>query len=59
MSPLPEPLPDRVVIIGLLATLMLCFALVFWFVRLNPSPSQQPMQWREAPPTAPRSAAAI
>lgn len=49
MSPLPEPLPDRVVIIGLLATLALCFALVFWFVRLSPAPSQQPLQWREAP----------
>jgi hypothetical protein len=45
MSPPPEPLPDRVVILGLLATLMLCFALVFWTVRLAPGP----LQWRELP----------
>ncbi len=38
MNPPPEPLPDRVVILGLLATLMLCFALVFWSVRLAPGP---------------------
>jgi hypothetical protein len=43
-----NPLPDRTVIVGLLATLGLCFALVFWFVRLNPSSDGQ-MLWREAP----------
>ena len=49
MSPPSEPLPDRVVILGLLATLMLCFALVFWSVRLAPGPEQRPLQWREQP----------
>jgi len=49
MNPNPEPLPDRVVILGLLATLMLCFALVFWSVRLAPGPGNQPLQWREQP----------
>ncbi len=43
-----NPLPDRTVIVGLLATLGLCFAVVFWFVRLNPSSDRQ-MLWREAP----------
>ena len=46
---LPEPLPDRIVILGLLGTLALCFALVFWFVRLTPTPGAKPLQWREAP----------
>jgi hypothetical protein len=41
-----NPLPDRVVILGLLITLGLCFALVFWSVRLNPHP-EPPLQWRE------------
>ncbi|MBM5814217.1 MAG: hypothetical protein FJ062_05600 [Cyanobacteria bacterium M_DeepCast_100m_m1_067] len=41
-----NPLPDRVVILGLLITLGLCFALVFWSVRLNPRP-EPPLQWRE------------
>jgi hypothetical protein len=51
MNPNPEPLPDRVVILGLLATLMLCFALVFWTVRLAPGPGSSPLQWRELPAT--------
>ena len=41
-----NPLPDRVVILGLLITLGLCFSLVFWSVRLNPRP-EPPLQWRE------------
>jgi len=41
-------LPDRTVVIGLLATLGVVFALVFWFVRLQPS-QELPMQWREGP----------
>jgi hypothetical protein len=49
MSIPPEPLPDRVVILGLLATLMVCFALVFWSVRLAPGPENRPLQWRELP----------
>ncbi|MCP9889801.1 hypothetical protein KBY57_01845 [Cyanobium sp. Aljojuca 7D2] len=47
-----NPLPDRVVILGLLITLGLCFALVFWSVRLNPRP-EPPLQWREN--TAPQT----
>jgi hypothetical protein len=46
------PLPDRVVLIGLVATIGLCFALVFWTVRLQPGPQQQ-LQWREPPAPAP------
>lgn len=46
------PLPDRVVILGLLITLGLCFALVFWTVRLNPRP-EPPLQWREPPAPKP------
>jgi hypothetical protein len=42
------PLPDRVVLIGLIITIALCFALVFWTVKLHPNPGQQ-LQWREAP----------
>ncbi len=43
------PLPDRVVILGLLATVLVCFALVFWFARSTPGPARQPMLWREPP----------
>jgi hypothetical protein len=43
-----NPLSDRTVIVGLLATLGICFALVFWFVRLHPSTDGQ-LLWREAP----------
>ncbi|MFM9104039.1 MAG: hypothetical protein ACKOPS_23060 [Cyanobium sp.] len=49
------PLPDRVVLIGLVATIGLCFALVFWTVKLQPGPQQQ-LHWREAPATAPTPA---
>lgn len=41
-----NPLPDRVVILGLLITLGVCFALVFWSVRLN-SHREPLLQWRE------------
>jgi hypothetical protein len=41
-----NPLPDRVVIVGLVATLGLVFALVFWFVRLQPA-RELPLQWRD------------
>ncbi|MCP9926848.1 hypothetical protein [Cyanobium sp. CH-040] len=43
-----NPLPDRVVLIGVLATIGLCFALVFWSVRLNPR-LETPLQWRDGP----------
>ena len=44
-----NPLPDRTVIIGMVATLGLVFALVFWFVRLSPSQTL-PLQWRDTAP---------
>lgn len=47
-----NPLPDRVVILGMLITLGVCFALVFWTVRLNPRPAP-PLQWREKPAARP------
>ena len=48
---LMSPLPDRIVLVGLLATIGLCFALAFWSVKL--SPRQEPsLQWRDGtPPT--------
>ena len=47
MNRLPEgPLADRVVIVGLIATLGVVFALVFWTVRLAPSP-EGPLLWRQ------------
>jgi hypothetical protein len=42
------PLPDRVVIVAVLATVGLCFALVFWTVKLQPR-QELPMQWKDAP----------
>ena len=42
-----SPLPDRVVVLGLLATVGLCFALAFWTVRLHPA--EPPLQWRTGP----------
>jgi len=50
-----NPLPDRTVIIGMVATLGLVFALVFWFVRLNPSQPPE-LQWRDSPPSRPAPA---
>jgi hypothetical protein len=45
-----NPLPDRVVLIGLIATIGLCFALVFWSVKLKPGPGPgQQLQWRDSP----------
>ena len=52
-----NPLPDRTVILGMLITLGLVFALVFWFVRLAPSP-EPTLQWREAAPLSPKTAPA-
>jgi hypothetical protein len=43
-----NPLPDRVVLTVLLTTIALCFALVFWSVKLQPRP-EPPLQWRDAP----------
>ena len=50
-----KPLPDRVVILGLVATVVMCFALVFWFVKGTPSPARDPMLWRETPTGRPAS----
>jgi hypothetical protein len=43
-----NPLPDRVVLLALLTTIALCFALVFWTARLQPRP-EPPLQWRDGP----------
>ncbi|MEB3321017.1 MAG: hypothetical protein VKI63_08780 [Cyanobium sp.] len=42
------PLPDRVVLLGLIITVGLCFALVLWQVKLHPG-GEPPLQWREGP----------
>lgn len=39
------PLPDRTVIVVIVATIGLCFAMVFWTVRLQPA--DPPLQWRD------------
>jgi hypothetical protein len=46
------PWPDRVVIVGLVVTMGLCFALVFWFVRLHPA-EPPPLEWRPSTPRLP------
>jgi hypothetical protein len=43
-----NPLPDRTVILGILITLGIVFACVFWFVRLVPS-TEPALQWRDGP----------
>lgn len=44
--PPQAPLEDRIVVVGLLATLGVVFALVFWTVRFAP-PADGPLQWRQ------------
>ena len=46
-----NPLPDRVVVVALVATVALVFAMVFWTVRLQPSP-EAPLLWRQNPAPA-------
>jgi hypothetical protein len=46
------PLPDRVVILGLILGVALCFALAFWAARVG-SGSEPPMLWRTAPASRP------
>ena len=45
------PLPDRVVLLGLILTIALCFGLVLWQVKLHPS-GEPPLLWRERGPSA-------
>jgi hypothetical protein len=52
------PLPDRTVVLGLVVTLGLVFALVFWFVRLQPA-GDPPLLWREQPQARPSQKALI
>jgi hypothetical protein len=47
-----NPLPDRIVIVALLTTVTLVFALVFWTVRLQPPP-EAPLLWRQNPGATP------
>jgi hypothetical protein len=49
-----NPLPDRVVILALVLSIALCFALVFWGARLNPS-GEPPLQWRSPGPERPEA----
>jgi hypothetical protein len=42
------PLPDRIVIVALLITIGLCFAMAFWYARLHP-PMAPPLLWRNGP----------
>lgn len=48
------PLPDRIVILGLVLAVGICFALAAWTARLAPAP-EPPLQWRspEALPLRP------
>jgi hypothetical protein len=48
-----SPLSDRVVVILLVSTVALVFAMIFWTVRLAPSP-EPPLQWRQGAPQAQR-----
>jgi len=49
------PFSDRVVIVALICTVALVFALVFWSARLQPAPTA-PLLWRQGPsaPASPR-----
>ena len=53
-----NPLPDRVVILSLTITILMCFAIAAWTARLNP-PSADTLLWRSVPsqPSRPGSAA--
>ncbi|MFN9870817.1 MAG: hypothetical protein ACK55E_05175 [Cyanobacteriota bacterium] len=54
------PLPDRIVILGLVLAVGICFALAAWTARLTPS-TDPPLQWRspEALPAAPGRGGAV
>ena len=49
-----NPLPDRVVILSLTITVLMCFAIALWTVRLNP-PINEPLLWRDSPAPASRT----
>ncbi|MFN9692800.1 MAG: hypothetical protein ACK52U_00320 [Synechococcaceae cyanobacterium] len=46
-----NPLPDRVVIVSLAITVLLCFAVALWTARLTPS-TEEPLLWRTSPAPA-------
>ncbi|MCS5700021.1 hypothetical protein NZK32_13330 [Cyanobium sp. FGCU-52] len=54
------PLPDRIVILGLVLAVGICFALAAWTARLAPAPDP-PLQWRspEALPATPSRGGAV
>jgi hypothetical protein len=43
-----NPLSDRTVVVALLGTVALVFALIFWTVRM--APPEPALRWREAAP---------
>jgi hypothetical protein len=43
-----NPLPDRVVILSLTITVLICFAIALWTARLAPS-TESPLLWRTSP----------
>jgi len=43
-----NPIPDRMVIVALLITIGLCFAMAFWYARLHPTVAP-PLLWRNGP----------
>lgn len=43
-----QPASDRTVLISLLITIGLVFALIVWFVKLTPDPGA-PLLWRDGP----------
>jgi len=47
-QPKPAPLPDSVVLLSLLASVVLCFTLVLIGVRHRPA--EPPLQWRQPLP---------
>jgi len=49
-----NPLPDRVVILSLAITVLLCFAIAAWTARLHTPPSDT-LLWRTSPTVPSRS----
>lgn len=48
--PMSQPLPDRLILLALLATLILVFAVVLVTAQ---GPAHQPLEWRDPPAVRP------